>query len=124
MHRPRLRSTVVFAMLFAITGMFVAGRPMLYTAAQDATPTNMAEHPIVGTWIVDTVIATQTDPPEVGIFHADGSLVGLGANRVAGGHWEIIDDRSVMVTLVTVSDKNGVGSYVVVRGPHTVDATG
>ena len=49
---------------------------------------------------------------------------GQGANRSAGGRWEVVDAQTAMMTLVTVSDSGGEGSYVVVRGPHTVDASG
>jgi hypothetical protein len=117
------RKWLALSIVIALAGFVGIGRGYLQTSAQDATPTT-AEHPIVGTWIVDTVVATDTDSPEVGIFIADGSLVGLGANRVAGGHWEVIDSTSVMLTLVTVFDAAGEGGYVVVRGPHVVDATG
>ena len=94
------------------------------TAAQGATPAAAAVHPFVGTWVVDTVVASQTDSPEIAIVTPDGRLAGLGANRVAGGTWEAIDARSAMLTLVSVFDRGGVGGYAVVRGLHVVDATG
>jgi hypothetical protein len=115
----RVRRLLVLLVALIATSAFG-----LSTSAQDATPTDTANHPIVGTWIVDTATATDTDSPEIGIFHADGTMVGLGANRVAGGSWEVIDDRSVTLTLVTVSDQGGVGDYVVVRGTHVLDDTG
>ena len=115
----RVRRSLVLLVALIATGAFG-----LSTSAQDATPTDTASHPIVGTWIVDTATATDTDSPEIGIFHGDGTMVGLGANRSAGGSWEVIDDRSVALTLVTVSDQGGVGAYVVVRGTHVLDDTG
>jgi hypothetical protein len=51
-------------------------------------------------------------------------VAGLGANQVAGGIWEAVDDRTAMLTLVTVFDNAAGAGYVVVRGPHEVDATG
>jgi hypothetical protein len=111
-------------MLIALIVVGVLGQGVLAASAQDATPTDTASHPIVGTWIVDTTTASDTDSPEIGIFHGDGTMVGLGANRSAGGSWEPIDDRSVTLTLVTVSDQGGVGAYVVVRGTHVLDDTG
>jgi hypothetical protein len=109
---------VVVLVLISVIGLSRAG------VAQDATPVDTSTHPIIGTWIVDTVTASDTDSPEIGLFLPGGTMVGQGANRVAGGSWEVIDDRSVLLTLVTVSDANGVGSYVVVRGVHELDATG
>ncbi len=110
--------TVVILVLVSILGISRAG------AAQDATPVDTSTHPIIGTWIVDTVTASDTDSPEIGLFLPGGTMIGQGANRVAGGSWEVIDDRSVLLTLVTVSDANGVGAYVVVRGVHELDESG
>lgn len=95
----------------------------LATAAQDVTPGDLAGHPLVGTWVVDTNIETESDPPEVGIFNADGTVFGLGASRWVSGAWEAADDHTGAVTMTGVFDANG-GGYVVVRGPHEVDASG
>ena len=118
------RIVIAISLVLALGGLIGIGRSALGTSAQDATPAAADVHPFVGTWIVDTVVATQTDPPEIAIVMPDGQLAGLGANRVAGGTWEAVDDHTAMLTLVTVSDTGGVGSYVVVRGAHVVDATG
>lgn len=93
------------------------------SAAQEATPTP-ADHPFVGTWVVDTVFAGDTDSPEIAVVVPDGGVVGLGANRVAGGAWEAIDEQTAMLTMVTVFDNADGAGYVVVRGPHTVDPSG
>jgi hypothetical protein len=110
----------IFLITLGLIGMSQGG------VAQDATPTpvDTYTHPIIGTWIVDTVNASDIDSPEIGLFLPGGVMAGQGANRVAGGSWEVIDDRSVRLTLVTVADANGVGSYVVVRGVHELDDTG
>lgn len=122
MHRNIRSFPVIVAMVTACTVMLFQGILAIY--AQDATPADTASHPIVGTWIVDTDTASDTDTPEIGIFSADGTMVGQGANRVAGGSWEVIDAQSVTLTLVTVSDQGGVGTYVVVRGTHVLDNSG
>lgn len=64
------------------------------------------------------------DSPEIAIVTPDGQVAGLGANRVAGGTWEAVDDRTAMLTLATVFDNAASAGYVVVRGPHEVDTTG
>lgn len=92
-------------------------------SAQEATPTT-ATHPFVGTWVVDTISASENDSPEIAVVTADGGVIGQGANRVAGGRWQAVDDHTVELTLVSVFEQDGVGRYVVVRGPHTVDAMG
>jgi hypothetical protein len=112
---------IIVALLVVLTiGSLAAGGDRFDTAAQEEN----ANHPFVGTWIVDTISASEHDSPEIAIVTADGGVVGQGANRSAGGHWEAIDDRSVELTLVSVSEQDGVGGYIVVRGPHTVDETG
>ena len=118
------RIVIALSLLVALGGLVGIGRGALGTVAQEATPATAAVHPFVGTWVVDTIVASQTDPPEIAIVTPDGQLAGLGANRVAGGTWEAVDDHTAMLTLVTVSDTEGVGSYVIVRGAHVVDATG
>ncbi len=120
MHGILIRGGVVCALAGIVgLGLFAPG-----TTAQDATPPAAQGHPFVGTWVVDTISAGENDAPEVAIVTADGGVIGQGANRVAGGRWQAIDDHTVELTLVTVFEQDGVGGYVVVRGPHTVDATG
>lgn len=92
-------------------------------SAQDAGSADLAGHPLVGTWIVDTNVDSDADAPEIGIFTADGSVFGLGAARWVSGSWEAADDATGAATMVGVFDANG-GGYVVLRGPHQVDAAG
>ena len=107
-----------------IAGAITAsGQSSLITAAQEATPDGLADHPLVGTWIVDTNVDTANDGPEIGIFHADGTVFGLGASRWVSGAWEAADDATGQVTMAGVFDANG-GGYVVLRGAHEVDDTG
>ena len=113
---------LVAALLIAGSTM-TTGRSDLATAAQEATPGALAGHPLVGTWIVDTDVDMTSDPPEVGIFNADGTVFGLGASRWVSGAWEAADDHTGTVTMTGVFEANG-GGYVVVRGPHEVDESG
>lgn len=110
--------------IVGFVGLAALGGTVPETVAQEATPAAIGSHPFVGTWVVDTISASENDSPEIAVITPDGGVIGLGANRVAGGRWQAIDDQSVDLTLVTVFEQAGVGRYVVVRGPHTVDATG
>jgi hypothetical protein len=118
------RNGLVFALVIALVLGSALAVHARRTAAQAATPAAAGVHPFVGTWVVDTLVGSQTDSPEIAIVTPDGRLAGLGANRVAGGTWEPIDAHSALLTLVSVFDKGGIGGYVVIRGPHVVDATG
>lgn len=123
----RLLSIRLFSIvtLLVATGLLTGVNGSTFArTAQDATPQDTASHPIVGTWIVDTATAADNDSPEIGTFNADGTMVGQGANRVAAGSWEVVDDTSVRLTLVSVFDSGGVGGYAVVRGTHVLDETG
>lgn len=92
------------------------------TSAQDASPTALAEHPLVGTWLFDTDLGSQADPPELGVFTSDGIFVGLGSSESAGS-WVASDPRTGALTLISRFDEDG-GGYAVIRGPHVIDATG
>lgn len=114
-------SAVVVLLLSLVSTM---GRS---TTAQEATPDAMmamAEHPFVGTWIVDTISGSETDSPEIAIITSDGRVAGLGANRAAGGTWEVVGPRTADLTLVTVFDNAEGAGYVVIRGPHEINETG
>jgi hypothetical protein len=119
MHRTLITSIAIVLLV----GLIAVGGGSLRTAAQDATPAP-EDHTLVGTWIVDTISASENDSPEIAVVTSDGGVVGLGANRVAGGRWQAIDEQAAELTLVTVFEQEGVGGYVIVRGPHTVDETG
>jgi hypothetical protein len=124
-HVRSLWKTTLIAgfMTLAIGSLPLMGHRPLGASAQEATPGSLAGHPLVGTWMVDTNTETDTDAPEIGIFTADGSTFGLGASRWVSGTWEASDETAGNATLVGVFDGNG-GGYVVLRGIHTVDASG
>jgi hypothetical protein len=77
-----------------------------HASAQNATPTIMASHPILGVWMV------QNNPPNIGIIFADGTLINVGVSSAVGpdgalgfaspgaGTWEVLDDRAIHVTFV------------------------
>jgi hypothetical protein len=121
-----MRKKGIFGGIIAVIvcgGLTLIGHGDLGVSAQDATSEARADHPLVGTWLVDTNTEADTDAPEIGIFAADGSSFGLGASRWVSGVWDVADGTAGTATLVGVFDANG-GGYVVVRGDHVVDATG
>ena len=114
---------VVVAVLALVGSIGLLGARHSQTAAQEATPAALAGHSLVGSWIVDTDIATGSDLPEIGIFTSDGTVFGLGATRWVSGAWEATDDSTGLATMVGVFAADGGGS-VVLRGFHQVDETG
>lgn len=114
----------VIVIAFVVIGSLTAsGRGDLVAFAQETTSASLADHPLVGAWMVDTNVDTDTDSPEIGIFHSDGSVFGLGASRWVSGAWEAADNTTGLATMAGVFEANG-GGYVVLRGPHAVDETG
>jgi hypothetical protein len=108
------RIIIVASVVLALVGLIAGGRSSLGTAAQDATPTDLASHPMVGTWMAETPggLALST-------FAADGSVVmalqptttgpqGTAFVSSAVGTWEPVSARGIHFTAVQIlSDVNG-----------------
>ena len=91
------------------------------TSAQEATPTAMAGHPIVGTWIIDRDVTSTAEVPVVVLFTADGGFVD--PRQGVAGAWEPMGPRSAAMTIVPFTDA-GAGGYVVVRSTWELDEGG
>ncbi|MFL5759110.1 MAG: hypothetical protein ACJ789_05185 [Thermomicrobiales bacterium] len=86
-----------------------------HATAQDATPTAMASHPIVGVWNVITA-----NGPAPGVFLADGTNIiavpatqagpqGVAFVSTQVGRWEPVSERGIHFTSIQLlSDANGV----------------
>jgi hypothetical protein len=102
-------------------------------AAQAATPTAMAAHPVVGAWLVMT-----PPPPSPVTFAADGLVtlggpvnyvdpaLGITFQTAALGVWEPTGERSVRFTAVqTLTDANGTFlGTITIQGRPSVSADG
>ncbi len=83
-HQP-MRTMPIVLIFAAVAAATVPGRAAPRLAADDAMPAAAARHPFVGTWIVDTISASDADSPEIAVVTADGLAIGQGASRVAAG---------------------------------------
>jgi hypothetical protein len=112
----RRRSVLLSAVSGVVTGALAISRS---TTAQEATPSAMANHPIVGAWLVmDPSDPLNTRPA---IFAADGTMTigyvpascreperGVVLQGTAIGVWEPTGERGVHLTYVqSLSDLNG-----------------
>jgi hypothetical protein len=116
----------------ALAGISAAGLGLALAAtthhasAQDATPTAMAGHPVVGTWIIDRDPDSTAAAPTLNVFTADGGIIDpvIGV----GGLWQATGPRTLNFTLVGITAETlaggGAGSYVVIRGSSEVDDAG
>src|SRR5919107_108975 len=108
----RRRSVLLSALSSALTGALAVTRP---AAAQEATPSALANHPIVGSWMVSTPAGLA-----MAVFFADGTNIqGLPATMPGPqgvtyvstqvGRWEPIDERSIHFTGVQLhTDADGI----------------
>jgi hypothetical protein len=101
------------------------------TLAQEATPDALANHPLVGTWIVDRNPANPTEMPTTNVLTADGGLIDPSVG--AAGVWAATGERTADFTLIAIFEQGmavtgqqteGGSSYFLVRGSLEVDATG
>ena len=93
------------------------------TSAQDASPTDMAGHPLVGTWIIDRNIATTEEVPTVVVFTADGGFTD--AYQGATGVWEATGPTSAAMTIIPFNGPpQATTGYAVVRATWEIDEAG
>ena len=73
----------------------ITSRATLNTIAQEATPTAMAGHPVIGAWRFDTNVDDPANPPSYAIFHADGTYMEFHPSVGTGiGVWEPTGERT------------------------------
>ena len=88
--------------------------------AQDSSPTSLAGHPFVGTWIVDRIPDDPTDIPTYNVITSDGAVID--PTQGGAGVWEATGPDTASFTLTgTIADLN---AYFLVRGSVTVDEGG
>ena len=74
-----MRRFVVLLSIVVVVTLGLVAAPGRGTTAQEATPTTMSGHPLVGTWLLDTNADDPADAPEVTIFTADGAYISVDA---------------------------------------------
>lgn len=80
----------------------------------------MANHPLVGTWIVDRNPADPTEMPTTNVLTADGGLTDPSVG--AAGVWAATGERTADFTLIAIFAE--LDSYFLVRGTIEIDETG
>jgi hypothetical protein len=117
---PGLSRRAILGRAAAVGAALGLGSRLGRAAAQDATPTPMAGHPLVGTWIVDRNPDDPTEIPTYNVLTADGGLID--PTQGGAGLWEATGPDTANFGLTgTIAE---LGAYFVVRGTLTVDAGG
>ena len=122
----RRRSVLASAVSGALAGAFTISRS---TTAQEATPSAMANHPIVGLWSGSATVGTTAGPRSITAFHGDGTLTSLNSFGGTGvGAWRASGERSVQMVVTFYNIAQVAGEFeegtVTVRGVLTVDEAG
>jgi hypothetical protein len=119
------RFVVLLSIIVVVAlGLIVAPGPS--TTAQEATPTDMSGHPLVGTWLLDTNADDPDDAPEVTIFTADGAYISVDAEGLPSlGVWEANGERTALLTIVSpgMEEEAFAGTFLV-RAAIEVNAAG
>jgi hypothetical protein len=121
MRRPLVSLSVVVVMLGLLATFGFS------TTARQATPVAMDEHPLVGTWLLDTNVDDPENAPEVTIFTADGAYISVDAEGFPNhGVWEASGERSAALTIVSpgLEDEGTFAGTFMVRAAIEVDETG
>jgi hypothetical protein len=126
MHRSR---DIVVIVIVALLGVVVVGHPTRDAVAQDTTPADLADHPVVGAWVFDTDAADPANALSYAAFHADGTyvevhpLVGVGV-----GVWRPTGERTADLTIVFQDiDPTPAGAApgtLIIRAAAEVNSTG
>lgn len=83
-----------------------------------------AEHPLIGTWVVDPEVENPSNPPSFNAFMADGTLVNIGSDGASVGTWEATGPRTAAMTFAGLVAGDDGGTYFILRGNLEVDEAG
>jgi len=85
-----------------------------------------AEHPIVGTWVIESSPEDTANSLELGVFGAGGTMVNIGDGVTWAGSWEPTDEDSIVGTFHSLANdpEAGFGGLVTVRFSGDVSEDG
>jgi hypothetical protein len=104
---------VAFAAVFSLVGLVAFSSSPGQTSAQDES---MQGHALVGTWLVDNDLESDSNLPENISFTSDGTLVDVQGTEVLLGVWEPTGPSTANLTFTQYeADDNGdyAGGYTI-----------
>ena len=107
-----------FVLLLGVSGTF--------SGVSMAQESDLADHPIVGSWLLDADSEDPANPPSLVIFSSDGTFIESDSDGSVGiGAWESTGENTGILTLRFV-DEGGMGiiraSFVVAEDGNTLTA--
>ena len=113
----RRASVLLLAAVVPLGTLLIGGGA--FATAQD---TDVADHPLVGSWIVDTDTEDPENLPELATIFSDGAAILSTADGTTGhGAWEPTGDATVNLTFTLVFDD---GTRLTIRASVEVAADG
>ena len=122
MRRFSMFLSTVAVMLLGILGLQM--QPV--AIAQEATPTTMNRHPLVGTWLLDTDADDPANTPDVVVFTGGGAYISVDAEGFPSlGVWEASGERTATLTIVSpgMEEEAFAGTFMI-RATIDVDEVG
>lgn len=113
----RIHVLVLSAVMMLVTLLVGSG----VLAAQDATPVDYADHPLNGTWVIDSSPEDPANPLEMAIVSSNGTMVETGADFTGVGVWEPTGDTTATLTFSVLEQD---GSRAIIRANIEVAADG
>ncbi len=106
----RRLSPFVAVLLVLLVGLLVSARGVI---AQDAADAD--QHPLVGTWLLDSEADNPDNPLEVDVITSDGAFIGVEADgSVTLGAWEATGDLTADATIWSiVPGEEGGGMFII-----------
>ena len=113
------RVHVLFLATLALLGTVFVGGGVF--AAQDATPADYSDHPLNGTWVIDSSPEDPANPLEMAVISSNGTMVETGADFTGAGVWEPTGDTTATLTFSVLEQD---GSRTIIRANIEVAADG
>jgi hypothetical protein len=126
-RRFAMRQFTALLVMSAVALLGITGFDARQSAtAQEATPTSMSGHPLIGAWLLDTNVEDPANGPEVTIFTADGAYISVDAEGFPNhGVWEATGERTAGLTIISPGmEEDAFAGMFVVRASVEVDETG
>ena len=120
------RLTALVIMIAVVVPGIVGFDARSSATAQEATPTAMGGHPLIGAWLLDTNADDPANGPEVTIFTDDGAYISVDAEGFPNhGVWEATGERTAGLTIISPGmEEDAFDGMFVVRASIEVDETG
>lgn len=116
------RTSLLALSVVTLLGVLFAGVSARVIAQDTATPAAGNDHPLIGSWLLNTDPENPDEPLSLVSFAAGGTFIEVDSDGVIGlGAWEATGDTTANLTFSYV---DGEGGMMTIRASIVVDAGG